>query len=106
MKLLDQSEQSVAEDDALLRTAREQIRTLRAEPTLRAQPTETVELARADWAADRAATAAWRALLGAARDDRMREQRRHQTRHLDWGGRGWGGVSANVDRDRHPGISR
>ncbi len=101
-KLLAQSEQAVAGDEALLRTAREQINALRAEPTLRAQPAETVELARADWAADRAATAAWRALLSAGREDRIREQRRD----LDWGSRGWGGMSENFDRDRHPGISR
>ena len=83
----------------LLRTAREQIVALRTEPTLRTLPAETVELARADWTADRAA-------LGAAREDRMREQRRDQTRDLGWGSRGWGGVSENLDRDRHPGISR
>ena len=98
-KLLAQSEQAVAGDEALLRTVREQIGALRAEPTLRTLPAETVELARADWTADRAA-------LGAAREDRMREQRRDQTRDLGWGSRGWGGVSENLDRDRHPGISR
>jgi thymidine kinase len=101
-KLLTQSEQAVAGDEALLRTAREQINALRAEPTLRTQPAQTIELARADWTADRDATAAWRALLAAGREDRIREQRRD----LDWGSRGWGGVSENFDHDRHPGISR
>jgi exodeoxyribonuclease V alpha subunit len=101
-KLLAQAQQTVAGDEAVLRTAREQINALRAEPTLRTQPAETVELARADWAADRATTAAWRTLLAAGREDRIREQRRD----LDWGSRGWGGVSENFDHDRHPGISR
>jgi hypothetical protein len=105
-KLLAQSEQAFASDEALLRTTREQIGALRAEPTLRTQPAETVELARADWAADRDATAWWRALLSAGREDRIREQRRDLSRDLDWGSRGRGGVSENFDRDRHHGISR
>ncbi len=105
-QLLAEAEQAMASDEALLRTAHEQIGALRAEPTLRTQHAETVELARAGWAADRDATAAWRALLAAGREDRIREQRRDHTRDLDWSSRGWGGVSENFDRDQHPGISR
>ncbi|MGH8860014.1 MAG: hypothetical protein ACRDVG_02060 [Jatrophihabitantaceae bacterium] len=104
--LLAQSEHAEASDAALLRTAREQIGALRAEPTLRTLPVETIELARADWAADRDAAAAWRALLGAAREDRTREQHRDPSRDLEWGSRGWGGVSESFHRDHGPGISR
>jgi hypothetical protein len=60
--LLAHVERAVAVDETGLADARDRIAVLRAEPTLRAQPSEVVDLAHADWAAAREERAAERAL--------------------------------------------
>ena len=79
------ADDAVATEQTTLTTAQNRIATLRAEPTLRAQPPEVVELSRTEWAADREHRAAWLAVRAAE----------HQHRHVEPGGRGWGGVPEN-----------
>ena len=55
-------ERAIAVDETTLANARDRIVALRSEPTLRAQPSEVVELAHADWAGAREERAASRAL--------------------------------------------
>ncbi|MGH8860940.1 MAG: TrwC relaxase, partial [Jatrophihabitantaceae bacterium] len=82
-----------------LDSARGQIAGLRAEPALRSQPAEVLELARADWQADRDHAAAWRNLLAAGRQDRERSR-------IGYGSVGWGAES-EIHRDPPGrGISR
>jgi thymidine kinase len=63
---------AIARDEAQLDAARDRVAALRAEPSLRAQPSEILNLARAQWSAERDARAAWLAIpraVGAAADD-------------------------------------
>jgi exodeoxyribonuclease V alpha subunit len=90
------AEDAVVAEKGTLTTARNRIAALRAEPTLRAQPPEVLELSRAEWAADREHRAAWLAARAA-------EQ---QHRHLEPGGRGWGGMPENSLGEPSRGISR
>ena len=69
---LADTETAIATDEATLTAARGRISAIRAEPTLRARPAEVVDLARADWQADRDHAAAWRNLRAAAQADRER----------------------------------
>jgi conjugative relaxase-like TrwC/TraI family protein len=90
------ADDTVVAERATLTTARTRIATLRAEPTLRAQPPEIVELSRTEWAAEREHRAAWMAVRAAE----------HQHRHLGPGGRGWGGMPQNSLGEPSRGISR
>ncbi|MFN2561852.1 MAG: hypothetical protein ABR571_11215, partial [Jatrophihabitans sp.] len=58
---LAQVEQAITIDAAELARARSQIAALRAEPTLRAQPADLVEVARTAWRVDREQRASWQA---------------------------------------------
>ena len=69
---LADAEAAVASEEATLTAARARITALRADPTLRTQPGEVVELAREDWQADRDHAAALRQLRWAAQADRER----------------------------------
>jgi thymidine kinase len=90
------ADDAVATEQTTLTTAQNRIATLRAEPTLRAQPPEVIELSRTEWTADREHRAAWLAVRAAE----------HQHRHVEPGGRGWGGVPENSVGEPSHGISR
>lgn len=62
---LAQEDGAIAADTITLTGARDRITTLLREPTPRAQPPETVDLARADWTADRQHRASWLAVRAA-----------------------------------------
>jgi hypothetical protein len=70
--LLTRTERGVAADQATLLGTRQTIAALRAEPALRAQPSETINLARTRWAADRQQHAARRAARTALAAERQR----------------------------------
>jgi exodeoxyribonuclease V alpha subunit len=90
------AENAVVAETATLTTAQKRITALRAEPTLRAQPPEVIELSRNEWAADREHRAAWLAVRASE----------HQHRHIEPGGRGWGGVPEDPLGEPSRGISR
>jgi hypothetical protein len=69
---LADAEAAVASEESTLTAARARIGALREDPALRVQPGEVVELARADWQADRDNAAAMRQLRWAAQADRER----------------------------------
>jgi hypothetical protein len=90
------AEDAVVAEKATLTAARNRIAALRAEPTLRVQPPEVLEVSRAEWAANRECRSGWLAVRAAEQHHRRFEQ----------GGRGWGGVS-EIHRDGPSrGISR
>jgi conjugative relaxase-like TrwC/TraI family protein len=70
--LLTRTEQGVAADQATLLRARQTIAALRAEPALRTQPVETVDLARTRWAAERQQQAVQQAARTALAAERQR----------------------------------
>lgn len=88
---LTDTETAIAADEATLATAHARIAALRGEPTLRSQPSEVLELARADWQADRDHATAARELRRAAEADRERASLRPR-------GAGVGGV-LEIHRD-------
>lgn len=94
---LTQENDAITADTATLTVARARITALRGEPTLRAQPPETVELARADWSADRQHRASWLAVRAAAE---------RETPVIEPAGREWGGVLENLDEQPEHGIGR
>ena len=55
----------IAADETTLTDARTQIAALRAEPALRTQPGDVLDVAHAGWATDREQAAAWQATLAA-----------------------------------------
>lgn len=69
---LADTEAAIATDETTLTAARARISAVQAEPTLRAQSADVVELARADWQADRDHATATRHLRWAAQADRER----------------------------------
>jgi hypothetical protein len=69
---LTDAQAAVTAEESTLTAARARISALRAEPAVRTQPGEVVELARADWQADRDHAAALRQLRWAAQADRER----------------------------------
>jgi exodeoxyribonuclease V alpha subunit len=91
-------EQTIAEDDAALTATRSRIGALRAEPALRVQPGDVIEIARAQWGAEREQHAA---RLAARRPYREHERGRRVEPH----DRGWGYVPEISRNDRGHGIS-
>ncbi|PZS14677.1 MAG: hypothetical protein DLM57_14040, partial [Pseudonocardiales bacterium] len=91
-------ERAIANDEAEVVNARDQIASLRAEPTLRAQPAEVVDLARTQWTLDREQRASWHAVRSVADHE---ARRGFQPR-----GPGWGSVSEISHDDSGRGISR
>jgi hypothetical protein len=89
------ADDTVATEQRTLTAAQSRITALRAEPTLRAQPPEVIELSRREWAADREHRAAWSAVRAA-------EQ---QHRRIEPGGRGWDRVPENSRGGPSRGIS-
>jgi exodeoxyribonuclease V alpha subunit len=89
---------SIASDEAVLAGANDRINALRAEPTLRAQPPEVVDLARVQWAIERDHRAAWQAARPNDDHDQGRSAQPHD--------RGWGSVPEISLRGRGQGISR
>jgi hypothetical protein len=69
---LESAEEAVAAEKANLTSAQNRVAALRAEPTLRVQPPEVLEVSRAEWVADRDRAAAWRNLRAAAQAERER----------------------------------
>lgn len=90
------AEDAVATEQTTLTTAQNRIAALRAEPTLRAQRSEVIELSRSDWTADRENRATWLAVRAAE----------HQHHRPEPGGHGWGEVPENSVGEPSHGISR
>lgn len=70
---LAQVERAITIDTAELARARSQIAELRAEPTLRAQPADVVDVARTAWQVDREQRASWQAARAVAEREGRRE---------------------------------
>lgn len=94
---LAREDAAIATDTTTLNSARHRVAALLREPTLRAQPRETLDLARADWTAARESRASW--LAARATTDRT-------TSAIDPGGRGVGGVLENLHERPGRGIGR
>ena len=82
---LAREEAAIASDAAALATVRKRITSLMHEPTLRACPSETLDLARADWTADRDRRTSW--LAARAATDREASAIAPPGRGLRWGSR-------------------
>ncbi len=94
---LAQEDAAIAADTTTLKSARDRVSALLREPTLRAQPRETLDLARAGWTAARDSHASW--VAARAVTDR-------EASAIHPGGRGVGGVLENLHERPGRGIGR
>lgn len=91
-------ERAISAGEATLASARDRIAALRTEPAIRAQPADVIELARSQWAAERAQRAAWQAVRPAVDRSPGRGIEPHDRR--------WGSVPEISVNDCGHGISR
>jgi exodeoxyribonuclease V alpha subunit len=91
-------ERAVTVDETTLTDTREQITALHAEPTVRTQPGDVLDVAHAGWAIDREQAAAWKATRVAIE----REQQRAAVAHGRWGA----AVPESPTRDHGPSMGR